>query len=70
MANPHNYDNLPVCPHCNRRVALVHNGVCTSLGCGKKLSDPVFYPRHQPTQLELDFVGKSSLPEQEFKHAA
>ncbi len=33
--------NTPVCPHCNRHVALVHNGVCTNIGCGKLLSAPV-----------------------------
>lgn len=41
MPSPHYDPKRPICPHCNLKVALGHNGRCTSNGCGKSLSAPV-----------------------------
>lgn len=55
MTNPHNPNKLPICSHCNRRVALNHNGYCTNSGCGKRLDEPVTFPKKKPVQLHLKF---------------
>jgi len=60
--NPHNPQNLPICPHCNVRVALNHNGKCTHLGCGKRLDEQVVYQGNtKPKQRQLYFRFPATL---------
>lgn len=68
VANPHNPQNLPVCPHCNRRASSPnHNGRCTFIGCGKPFSGPVdIRSRQVVRQIPLMFHNSWESPHQRY----